>query len=116
MDASIKDLKEQAIYLGLAGDDIPKYVLNQQTLLRDERAKERELKQSAMAAEAEKQRLTNEAEKIRLAHELELAKVRASSNSIITEGPVKPTLPVFKDGEDIASWSLRTYKLLELRF
>ena len=132
MDTSIEELKNQAVYLGLAGEDIAKYVLNQQAIFRDERAKEREAEKLRVASEAEKLRvaseteklrvateieklkLANEAEKERQAHELELAKINASNNSISPEGPIKPTLPVLKDGEDIATYLIRFERVASL--
>ena len=42
-DLSIAALREQAEQLGLTGTDIATYVINQQTIAREERAKQREL-------------------------------------------------------------------------
>jgi len=39
-DTSINYLKEQAETLGLKGDDIPKYILNQEAFAREERNRE----------------------------------------------------------------------------
>ena len=126
----VSELKEQAVSMGLIGEAVLKFVLDQQALLRDERAREREerakerdaaerakdreLKQAEINAAAEKQRLDNAAEQARLDHELELARIKVSSNSICSDNPVKPTLPVFKDGEDIASYLIRFERVAEL--
>ena len=57
---SIQDLKEQAEILGLKGDDIPKFVLQQQAYQREERAREREEREKER--EKERQREERESE------------------------------------------------------
>ncbi|XP_069984657.1 uncharacterized protein [Penaeus vannamei] len=85
--------------LGLKGNDIAQYVISQQTLAREERAKEREF---------QKEQLEPEKERVKLEHELQMARLNNSSDSslnpVLFDGASRPSLTVFKDGEDIISY------------
>lgn len=63
-DTSVNSLREQAEILGLQGDDIPKYILNQQAIAREERNRERELKLRELEAERGKAEEENERARI----------------------------------------------------
>ena len=115
--SSIQDLKEQAEILGLKGDDIAKFVLQQQAYQREERAREREER------EKERQREERESEhKIKLAEiqankEIELARVTAPSQPIsdpVVDPVSRPKLPLLQDGEDINSYLNRFERVAEL--
>ena len=117
---TIQMLKEEAESLGLTGDAVPKYCLDQQAVARDERARERE--HSAKMKELE----SNEADKVR-AHELAMAQLANNSTnneannsnvSYVADPPVivseSAKLPVFKDNEDITSYLIRFERIASL--
>ncbi|XP_076062497.1 uncharacterized protein LOC143037823 [Oratosquilla oratoria] len=79
-----KELKEQAIALGLAGGDVGKYVIEQQAIEREEREKERRAK------------------KEEIEHKTRLAEIEAEK------------LPLLQEGEDIASYLNRFERIAEL--
>ena len=124
MESSFEVFRKQAEALGLKGDDVAKYVINQQNIAREERTRERELKKEELEtdkarieADKEKARIEAEKEKVKLAHELELARLQVNpSHSIlpVSEGVVKPSLPVFKDNDDIASYLIRFERVASL--
>ena len=120
-DYSFAVLKQQADELGLAGEDAVKYVLNQQAAGRDERAKEREFLSGEREVqiarwEAEKAKLELEKEKVKSETELEVARLGGSRSAppVYTEGVVRPTLPVYKDGEDVAGYLTRFERVAAL--
>ena len=120
---TIQSLKDEADLLGLTGDSVAKYCLDQQAIARDERAKERALiKLQTEAAEAAKIREheSSEADKIR-AHELAMAQVAASNNNSNNNTSVPPVLvsdspklPIFKESEDITSYLIRFERIASL--
>ena len=68
-------------------------------------------------AQNEALRIEAEKEKVRLAHELELAKVNATNSGVVPVAAadvVRPTLPVFKEGEDMASYLIRFERISSL--
>ena len=67
---TVAELKKEALELNLSGDQISKYIFEQQKILRDERASNRELEKLKIE--------TNEREKIR---QHELAMMQANTNS-----------------------------------
>ena len=107
-DPSIETLKKQATELGLSGSDIATYVVQQQAYAREERAHERQvLKEKAEREERERER----------AHQLELARlagITPAVNPVLVEGAVRPTLPVYKDGDDMGSYLIRFERVAEL--
>ena len=130
-------LKEQAVSLGLQGEEVGKFVLHQQALERDERAAERAAQMEAEeraaqkeeraaqreAAERDAQREAAEREaqlamaKLTADKELELARLaaqgrseRASPDNHVS----KPCLPQYQEGEDIASYLVRFERVAEL--
>ncbi|XP_063612558.1 uncharacterized protein LOC134786041 [Penaeus indicus] len=108
-DLTFEVLKAQAEALGLQGNDIAQYVISQQTLAREERAKERAF---------QKEQLEAEKERVKLEHELQMARLNNSSASSFTpalfEGASCPSLPVFKDGEDITSYLIKFERIASL--
>ncbi|XP_070000736.1 uncharacterized protein [Penaeus vannamei] len=109
VDFNFDVLKAQAEELGLKGNDIAQYVISQQTLAREERAKEREF---------QKEQLEAEKERVKLEHELQMARLNNSSDSslnpVLFDGASCPSLPVFKDGEDITSYLIRFERIANL--
>ena len=128
--ASVEDLKEQAIALGLSGSEVGQYVIRQQAYEREEWAAEQHAQQDkteqqarqekaiaewqARQKEAEQQerlelvRLTAETERMRLS-----AQVKPDPLSI-PEAAARPRLPVYQDGEDIATYLTRFERVAEL--
>jgi len=107
-DLNFDVLKAQAEELGLKGNDIAQYVISQQTLAREERAKEREF---------QKEQLEAEKERVKLEHELQMARLNnsdSSLNPVLFDGASRPSLPVFKDGEDITSYLIRFERIANL--
>ncbi|XP_037794286.1 uncharacterized protein LOC119589789 [Penaeus monodon] len=102
-------LKAQAEALGLQGNDIAQYVISQQTLAREERAKERAF---------QKEQLEAEKEKVKLEHELQMARLNnpsaSSFTSVLFDGASRPCLPVFKDGEDMTSYLIKFERIASL--
>lgn len=66
-DLSFEILKHQAKPLGLTEEAVAQYVVNQQAIGREERAKERELEKTKY--KAEKYKLDVERERVKLKHE-----------------------------------------------
>lgn len=114
-DLSFEVLKHQAEQLGLTGEAVAQYVVNQQTIGREERAKEREIEK--IKYEAEKYKLDVEHEKVKLEHELELARLNNPSAPEVrceVERAVRPNLPVYTEGEDIANYLVRFERVAAL--
>lgn len=109
---TIADLKKEAESLGLTGSDVATYVIKQQEIFREDRAKLRDHERE-MREQQERQKDRE--------HELELARLRAtnpSSEEPLTEAVSRPKLPVYKDGEDICAFFVRferTAELLQIR-
>ena len=106
--ADFETLKRQAESMGLKGDAVANYIVHQQTAAREERAKERDFQRKQIEADQEK---------VRLAHQLDMAKLQSTNASITplySEGIVRPSLPVFKDGEDISSYLIRFERVADL--
>ena len=70
----MENFAEQAIALGLSGQEAVEYVREQSALLRDQRAEERAAQREAEAAQ-------REAEAAQRAHELELARLQVTNRS-----------------------------------
>ncbi|KAA0186772.1 hypothetical protein HAZT_HAZT006895 [Hyalella azteca] len=110
MAALLDDLKAQGRSLGLDGTDLSKFVLEQQQIAREDRARERDL---------EKARIDAEAEKTRLDHELQMRRLQNGESSphlqaAAAERPERPKLPVYKDGDDITSFFVRFERIASL--
>ena len=104
----ISDLREEAQSLGIEGEAIAQFVLSQQQIFREERAKDRELeKQRLDALEKQKQR----EHEVRLA---ELQHTATQNDSVFNDSVARPKLPVFKDGEDITSFFTRFERIATL--
>ena len=105
-DLSFSELRDQAVGLGLTGESVGQYIMQQQAAAREERAQARQLEKQKIEAEAS--RIEAEREKVKLAHELELAKL---GKPVMTEPGTlsvnQPRLPEYKDGEDMASYLVR---------
>lgn len=123
METSVEVLKEQAVMLGLTGDDVPKYVINAQNQAREERAREREFERQKLEAkerEAERQleqkKLEAEERTREREHQLELAKLNANASKLIDHPDFasKPTLPLYREGEDIGSYLVRFERIAKL--
>ena len=121
MDHTTEDLRNEAISLGLDGEDIFKYVLRIQDQAREDRALEREERnrererqeREKERQEKEKERLENEKER---QHQLELAKIKANSGQVLDQVDYvrKPSLPQYKEGEDIGLYLIRFERLAKL--
>ena len=143
----IATLKQQADLLGLEGEEVSKFVLVQQQIAREDRAKERELKLSEFeaqkaASELEAQRAVSELEAQKAASELEARKLEISSNERIELRRLeveqekvkasssrsiglgssysphdivsKPSLPLYREGEDISTYLTRFERIASL--
>ena len=116
--SSFEQLKAQAAELGLSGDEIGRYVLQQQALEREERALEREeCKRRDELTEREEQR-KHELAKLQAEKELELARIAVSSKPAPPnshgECVDRPRLPAYKDGDDLVSYLTRFERIAEL--
>ena len=109
---TVAELKKEALELNLSGDQISKYIFEQQKILRDERASNREIEKLKIE--------TTEREKIR---QHELAMIQASANStpnasmsVHTNNLLmsKTKLPTLKDGDDISSYFVRFERICEM--
>ena len=92
-DNSFSSLRTQAESMGLQGEEIAKYVIMQQNIGREDRAKERELQQAKIEADKakieadkakieadkDKARVEAEREKVKLDHDLNLARLQHPS-------------------------------------
>lgn len=122
MDLSLENLKAQAVSLNLEGEEIVKFIYNQQEIAREERARDRELQMAQVnlerdrekfAAEKHRLELEHEAEKhrLQLEHDLQIAqlgKTTSSSQGSSTSVDVSnSSLPVYREGEDIDLYLLR---------
>ena len=106
--ADFDTLKQQAEALGYKDENIARYVSEQQAILREERAKERELQKLQIEADNQKTRMD---------HDLAMAKLKSTQNAIdpvSATGIVRPTLPVFKDDEDISNYLIRFERVADL--
>lgn len=113
MSTPIDTLKGQALGLGLSGDDVLKFVFNQQNIEREERAREREERAKEIERE-EREKEREERERVRQ-HELEMAKLRTQNSIISSNDPIsKPTLPIYREGEDIGSFLIRFERIAKL--
>jgi len=124
-DTSINSLREQAEILGLQGDDIPKYILNQQAIAKEERNRERELKLRELEAERgkaeeenERARIEAEREKVKLTHELEMAKIKVGNNCNNSISPISVSgaslLDINEESYAVRLGSLLTGKAVEI--
>ncbi|KAK3888380.1 hypothetical protein Pcinc_007509 [Petrolisthes cinctipes] len=114
-DYSFETLKLQAEALKLSDADIAQYVISQQAIAREERARERELHIAKMTTEQEKDRLKHETEqeKVRLQDELEMAKLKSSPLNVPIDIS-RPSLPIYRDGEDMATYLVRFERIASL--
>ncbi|KAK3887702.1 hypothetical protein Pcinc_008187 [Petrolisthes cinctipes] len=96
--SSFEVLKTQAESLGLQGEDLSKYVLHQQAVERDERAKERDKEREFQLA--------------KLRAETELARV--NSQISISSHEVGPKLPAYQESEDLNTYLVRFERVAEL--
>ena len=135
-DISVEVLKAEAESMALTGKDVGHYVVSRQAAAREERAKERELTLFKLETEKQERQLqaekearehqlladreTREFELSKLREEAELARARASSAkeqlpiSYHPDAVSRPSLPTYKDGEDIASYLIRFERVAEL--
>lgn len=105
--STLEDLKAQAEFIGLTGEAVAKFIFQQQSFERDERARER--------AEREKERERQERKEER---EFELAKLKLANetpNQRCQDSSIRgPELPTYQDGEDIAAYLTRFERIAEL--
>lgn len=103
-----ENIRAQGLSLGLESEALAKFVLQQQAMLRDERANEREER----AKERDREERAKERE---LEHELELARINARKDKVaLPELSNLPSLPVYRDGEDISSYFIRFERIAKL--
>ena len=122
---SLQELTDYGQGLGLKGDALHKFILDQQAKDRDERAAEREKEQREREYELEKSRLQNEAAKLREEHdqqlrlkelenmhELKLLEAGGSTKAAVSVyNPAKaPKMPVFNEGKDDIDAYLRRFE------
>ncbi|KAK3881301.1 hypothetical protein Pcinc_014252 [Petrolisthes cinctipes] len=111
--SSFEQLKSQAEALGLKGEEIGRYVIQQQAFDREERAMKRREEQE----EKEQQRKL-ELAKLEADKEIELARIAASAKSPSSasggECADRPRLPAYNDGEDFSSYLTRFERIAEL--
>ncbi|KAK3870389.1 hypothetical protein Pcinc_024382 [Petrolisthes cinctipes] len=123
MDLSVENLKAQAVALNLEGEDIVKFIFSQQEIVREEKARDRELQMAQLDLERERERfaaekhrlqLELEAEKhrLQLEHDLQMAQLTKTSTNTqwSSAGSLdvsNSSLPVYKEGEDIDLYLLR---------
>ena len=114
-DWSFEVLKRQAVELGLTGDCVEDYIKEKQAIFREERAKEREIEKYRY--EVEKAKLDLEREKVKANRDIELAKLNgqgAIALSTNCDGVKRPSLPMYKEGEDMANYLLRFERIAGL--
>ena len=106
---AVDELISEATSIGLKGEDLTKYVLEQQKEERDVRAHQREL--------ARLQVETSERDRVR-AHELEMARLGAANVSAPSTENIsaadKPKLPMYKPGDDIGSFIVRFERIASM--
>ena len=109
-------LKNQGEVLGLSGDDLLKYILHQQTIHREERAKEREAVRDTERARLDALKIEADKEKAKQDHDLQMAKVNSPTIAGVNPSPKvqRPTMPLYQDGEDIANYLVRFERVAEL--
>ena len=122
---SLQELTDYGQGLGLKGDALHKFILDQQAKDRDERAAERENEQREREYELEKSRLQNEAARLREEHdqqlrlkelenmhELKLLEAGGSTKAAVSVyNPAKaPKMPVFNEGKDDIDAYLRRFE------
>ena len=108
--ADFETLVKQAQLMGLDEEGIADYV--KEAREREDRAQERELLKKQADVESEK--VQAEAEKVRLDHELEMAKISGIITPTFSDPSVKPSLPAYRDGEDISSYLIRFERIAQL--
>ena len=109
----ISRLKAEAEAIGLKGEEIISYIRDEQKNEREERMREREIEKERKAREDSLER-----RKIEISHAEEMARIRASNSSatatVENTSARKPSLPEYKDGEDIATFLIRFERVAEL--
>ena len=122
--STIEELRDQAESIGLTGEAVAKFVMQQQALEREDRAREREDKEKQRERE-EKQREREEKEREReereKEREFELAKLQLTKDVTKTtpqpsqDSSVRgPKLPAYVEGEDIAAYLTRFERIAQL--
>ncbi|KAK3884897.1 hypothetical protein Pcinc_010871 [Petrolisthes cinctipes] len=120
--SSFEQLKSQAEALGLKGEEIGRYVIQQQAFDREERAMKRreelELMKRREEQEEKEQQRKQELAKLEADKEIELARIAASAKSPSSasggECADRPRLPAYNDGEDFCSYHTRFERIAEL--
>ena len=106
-----ENLKKQADILGLTGAEAAQYITEQKNIARDERQREREHDRLMRDQR-------NEMDKKKMEHEEEMARIEASRNApqVLEAVPnvARPTLPEYKDGEDISTYIIRFERVAAL--
>ena len=116
---TIASLRAEGEALGLEGDPLRVFILDQQAMLRDERANERAYAQAMREAAAVEERAKLEAaeNQKKRDHELELARLQSTNTNslpLMSDPASKPKLPIMNDKEDINAYLIRFERVAEL--
>ena len=124
----MEQLSAEASGFGLTGAELISYCREQQALLRDDRAREREAERERIGIALEQAKVESEQAKIqsdvvlekiklKMAHELALAQLNAGPNAPPNPPPNNiegPKFPLYREGEDISNFIVRFERIAAL--